>query len=159
MKKSLLAVLPICMLMLSGCSSQKTTVCTVPDSSTDIGSTTLEVIFTSKNDNVKTVKHLSTTPLGDEIEISQKEFKEAAKELKKNYKNFKGLKYNYEYDKKTKEIVETIEVDCSKADQDTFTLVGLSIDEKDIKANKSIEINLKESVKSMESFGLKCKTK
>lgn len=116
------------------------------------------MIFVSKDGYVKEVEQKETTKL-EGMDISNEEFKNASKELKKSYEKYKGLKYNYSYNKKNSEVVETLEIDCSKADSDTLTLIGLSINEQDLKDNEIIKISLKDSIKNMKSYGLECKEK
>ena len=118
----------------------------------------LQMTFVSKDGYVKEVEQKETTKL-EGMDISNEEFKNASKELKKSYEKYKGLKYNYSYNKKNSEVVETLEIDCSKADSDTLTLIGLSINEQDLKDNEIIKISLKDSIKNMKSYGLECKEK
>lgn len=156
MKKLIAVILPL--LFLTGCSKTVETVCTIPEENSSGLTSSLKMTFVSKDGYVKEVEQKETTKL-EGMDISNEEFKNASKELKKSYEKYKGLKYNYSYNKKNSEVVETLEIDCSKADSDTLTLMGLSINEQDLKDNEIIKISLKDSIKNMKSYGLECKEK
>ena len=87
------------------------------------------------------------------IIMTEKEFKTAAKEIKKGTKTYEGLSYTYEV--KDGVGIETLTLDTDKASTDTYTLLGLTT--KNDKDGKAVKVSTKKAIKSMDNYGLECK--
>lgn len=124
------------------------TVCAPKEKST----LTLKVTMESKNGKVIKLTQEETTKL-KKYNMTEKEFKTAAKEIKKGTKTYEGLSYTYEV--KDGVGIETLILDTDKASTDTYTLLGLTT--KNDKDGKAVKVSTKKAIKSMENYGLECK--
>lgn len=143
----------LCGFSLSGCSTTKTTVCTVDPEKSNVN-TNLSITLTSQDGVVQKVTQEETVKLKD-YDMTKEQFKEVVKELKETYKKYKGLTYKSEVT--DKEAVQTIEIDCDEANEETMILVGISVDTSEVKEGDKISISLEESVQNLEDYGLECK--
>ena len=148
-----LLIMLFCGISLTGCSQSKTTVCKVDPEKSNVN-TNLSISLTSQDGVVKKVTQEEKIKLKD-YNMTKKQFNEVVKELKETYKNYKGLTYKSEVT--DKEAVQTIEIDCNEADEETMILVGISVDTSKVKDGEKISISLAESVQNLEDYGLECK--
>ena len=124
------------------------TVCAPKEKST----LTLKVTMESKDGKVIKLTQEETTKL-KKYNMTEKDFKTAAKEIKKGTKTYEGLSYTYEV--KDGVGIETLTLDTDKASTDTYTLLGLTT--KNDKDGKAVKVSTKKAIKSMENYGLECK--
>lgn len=149
----LLLIMLFCGFSLTGCSQTETTVCKVNPEKSNVN-TNLTISLTSQDGVVQKVTQEEKIELKD-YNMTKKQFNEVVKELKETYKNYKGLTYKSEVT--DKEAVQTIEIDCNEADEETMILVGISVDTSKVKEGEKVSISLSESVQNLEDYGLECK--
>ena len=121
-------------------------------SPTKKSSIALTVTMESKDGKVIKFSQKETTKLKD-YSMTAKEFKTAAKEIKKGTKAYDGLSYTY--DVKDGVGIETLTLDTDTASTETYTLLGLTT--KNGKDGKAVKVSTEKAIKSMENYGLKCK--
>lgn len=121
-------------------------------SPTKKSSIALTVRMESKDGKVIKFSQKETTKLKD-YSMTAKEFKTAAKEIKKGTKAYDGLSYTY--DVKDGVGIETLTLDTDTASTETYTLLGLTT--KNGKDGKTVKVSTEKAIKSIENYGLKCK--
>ena len=116
---------------------------------------TEKTVCAPKEKSTLTLKVTMESKDGKVIKLTQeeKDFKTAAKEIKKGTKTYAGLSYTYEV--KDGVGIETLTLDTDKASTDTYTLLGLTT--KNDKDGKAVKVSTKKAIKSMENYGLECK--
>lgn len=112
----------------------------------------LTITMESKDGKVIKLSQKETTDL-KQYNMTAKEFKTAAKEIKKGTKTYDGLSYTYEV--KDGVGIETLTLNTDEASTDTYTLLGLTT--KNGKDGKAVKVSTDKAIKSMESYGLECK--
>lgn len=147
-----LMMMILCGLTLTGCTNTQTTVCKVDPEKSNVN-TDMSITLTSQDGIVQKVTEEEIIKLKD-YNMTKKQFKKVAKELETTYKKYKGLTYTSEIT--GKQAIQTIEINCDEADEETLILVGLSVDTTNVKKGEKIIISLKDSIKNMEDYGLTC---
>lgn len=143
-------VFMVLLIVFGGLSYNKTTttVCAPKEQS----SLTLKVTMESKDGVVINFSQQETTDL-EKYNMTEKEFKTAAKEIKKGVKTYDGL--SYEYEVKDGVGIERLILDTEKATPETYNLLGLST--KLGEDGKTERVTTEKAIESMTNYSLECK--